>query len=157
MYKRQSKTKQPDSESHAYNYCLFLLNLRLRSEGELRYGMIQRGYLEDVIEQVIKHLYELKYIDDARFAEILIDSYKKYKNYGYMMIKKKLMEKRLTSQIIESSLDEYFTNEDELEVAKRFLKKDKLTVDTQENKQRVARRLQSRGFRGQIVSKLVFI
>ena len=76
MFKRPSKTKQPESETHAYEYCMFLLNIRLRSEGELRYGMTQRGYTENVIEQVINRLFELKYIDDSRFLEILVEKIK---------------------------------------------------------------------------------
>ena len=155
MFKRPSKTKQPESETHAYEYCMFLLNIRLRSEGELRYGMTQRGYTENVIEQVINRLFELKYIDDSRFLEILVDNYKKYKNYGYMMIKKKLMEKRLSRSTIESGMDEYFTPEDELVVAKRFIKKEKLTVNSQEDKQKLVRKLQTRGFRMDAIMKVL--
>jgi regulatory protein len=134
---------------------MFLLNLRLRSEGELRYSMTGRGYTENVIEQVINRLYDLKYVDDDRFLEILVDNYKKYKNYGYMMIKKKLMEKRLSRRTIESGMDEYFSPEDELAVAKRFIKKEKLTVGTQEDKQKLVRKLQSRGFRMDAIMKII--
>ncbi len=155
MYKRPSKTKQPDSQTHAYEYCMFLLNLRLRSEGELRYKMKERGYIETVIDQVINRLVDLKYVDDNRFLEILVDNYKRYKNYGYMMIKKKLMEKRLSRETIEAGMDEYFTNEDEMAVAKRFIKKEKLTVNTQEDKQRLMRKLQARGFKLDVIMKLI--
>ncbi len=157
MYKKPSKTKQPESETHAYEYCMFLLNIRLRSEGELRYGMIQRGYVENVIEQVINRLFELKYIDDNRFLEILVDNNKKYKNYGYMMIKKKLIEKRLSRETIESGMTEYFSSEDELAVAKRFIKKEKLTTNTQEDKQKLVRKLQARGFRMDAIMKVVSV
>lgn len=154
MYKRLSKTKQPDSPTHAYEYCLFLLNLRLRSEGELRFSMNRRGYSESVIEQVIKRLYELKYIDDGRFLEILVDNYKKYKNYGYMMIKKKLMEKKLSHRAIELGLEEYFSPEEEFAVGKRFIKKERLSFKTFEGKQRAIRKLQARGFRMDTILKI---
>lgn len=157
MYKKPTKTKQPESETHAYEYCMFLLNIRLRSEGELRFGMTQRGYTENVIEQVINRLYDLKYIDDNRFLEILVDNYKKYKNYGYMMIKKKLIEKRLSRETIESGLDEHFNSDDELVVAKRFMKKEKLTAKTQEDKQKLVRKLQARGFRMDAIMKVVSV
>jgi regulatory protein len=155
MFKRKSKTKQPSSATHAYEYCMFLLNLRLRSEGELRHSMTERGYEQPIMDEVINRLFDLHYIDDARFAEILVDNYKKYKNYGYLMIKKKLFEKRLSHATIEVTLDTLFTAEDELSVAKRFVKKEKLGIATQEDKQRLARKLQSRGFRGAVFSALI--
>jgi regulatory protein len=156
MYKRSSKTKKPDSPEHGFEYAMFLLNLRLRTEGEIRSKMTERGYHASVIDSVITRLYEFKYLDDTRFGELLIDNYKKYKYYGYFQIKKKLMEKRLPSPDIERMLEEFFPIEDELQIAQRFLDKEKLSLESREDKARAARKLQAKGFRSSVVSKLLF-
>ncbi len=156
MYKRPSKTKQPDSAEHGFEYAMFLLNLRLRTEGEIRYKMTERGYQNDVVEKVITKLFDFKYLDDERYAETLIENYKLYKYYGYQMIKKKLFEKRFSGAEIERLLEKHFPFEDELQIARRFLAKEKLSLETREDKARAARKLQAKGFRYGIVSKLLF-
>lgn len=157
MYPRpKQKVKEPDSQEHAHNYALFLLGLRLRTKGEMREKMQQRGYSEAVIAQEIENLNKLNYLDDERFAEILIDNLKKYKNHGYYQIKKKLMIKRLSAQTIEKALDENLSIEDELKIGKRFLKKESsLNIDSFKAKQKVVQRLKTRGFRNEVVMKLI--
>jgi regulatory protein len=155
-FSKKSKTKEPESPEHAYNYVLFLLNLRLRTEGELRYKMRERGYTEDVINSTIEQLLQKKYIDDERFAEILTENLKKYKNHGYYQIKKKLMGKRLSEKTILETLEKHFTLEDERAVAVRFLKKEKTVPSVSfQARQKLAARLKARGFRNQIISELL--
>jgi regulatory protein len=157
----KTKTKQPDSWEHAYNYALFLLNLRLRTEGEMREKMQQRGYVEKVIDQVIAILQQDKLIDDERYLEIYIDNMKQYKYYGYYMIKKKLMERRLPKELIEAKLEVLITKDDEKELAWRLIKKETGGNFSKEqagieDKQKIARKLQARGFRTDVISRLLF-
>jgi regulatory protein len=156
----KKKLKDPSSVSHGYEYCIFLLSLRLRTEGELRDKMRERGYESQVIDSVLKQLVSQKYIDDVRYASVFVENLKQYKPYGYMKIKQKLMQKRLSMDVIEQTLDELLSLEDEQKIAERYLKKEYSTVDKeklkQEEKQKIAQRLQARGFRGQVISKLIF-
>ncbi len=159
-FKNPSKTKQPESPEHAYNYVLFLLNLRFRTEGELRQKMQERGYTAEVIDHTIEALIKERLVDDDRYAVNYIESIKNYKYYGFYMAKKKMMERRLTQVMIEQKLDEFFTIEDETKIAKKFLKsvmgETPKKEFTQEDKQKLARKLQTRGFRIDVVSKLIF-
>lgn len=160
MFKTAKKLKEPDSASHAYEYCIFLLSLRLRTEGELQEKMRGRGYAPKAIDLAIAQLYDHKYIDDVRYAEVFVDNLKQYKYYGYMMIKQKLMLKKLPRTVIDSVLEENFQIEDEVKVARRYLKKDYQTFDKEklkfEEKQKIAKRMQAKGFRGQAISKILF-
>src|SRR5687767_2416928 len=88
-FKKPSKTKQPDSVEHAYNYAIFLLGLSMRTEFEMRRKMAVRGYQEDVIEAVITQLYQEKLLDDRHYAEVYINNLKEYRTLGYYGIKKK--------------------------------------------------------------------
>ncbi len=157
-------TPKSENENKAYEYAMFLLNIRLRTEGELRGKMGEKGYKGEVIDAVMGRLKDAHYVNDQRFAEVYLENLKKYKSWGYFGLKKKLMEKRLPMPLIESVLSENLSEEEELEVAKRFLKKqnslplrgrDKGGV-SREDKSRLARKLAAKGFSGSVVSKLIF-
>ena len=172
MFKAKNKTKEPENADKAYEYAVFLLSLRLRTEGEIREKMSGRGYVEDVIESTIKKLLEQKYLDDKRFAEVFLENLKLYKNFGFYGIQKKFMEKKLPKEIISSALAEGLTVEDEIKIAKRILKKEGFEVKTRSDdgensyrtfdeesgkeKQKLAQKLRARGFRSEVISKLVF-
>ena len=144
-------TNQNQEYEKAYNYAIYLLGLKLRTEGELSEKMRLKKYNAEAIESVTKQLKENKYIDDQRYAEVYLENLKKYKNFGYYGIKKKLIEKRLPSNIIESVLSEGLSEEDETKIAEKFLKKQKET-----DKQKLAQKLSARGFRGKGIAKLIF-
>src|SRR3989344_6295891 len=170
-----------EENQKAYDYAMFLLNLRLRTEGELREKMRSKKYESGVVDEVIKRLKDLHYIDDQRFAEVYLENLKKYKSWGYFGAKKKLMEKKLPTNIIDKVLLEGMSEEDELEIAKRFLKKLEVGIkprkagsapggnyeekpqneittssDSYGARQKLAKKLASKGFRTSVISKLVF-
>src|SRR3989338_11068688 len=141
MFKAKKPTTEPDSMEKAYEYAVFLLSLRLRTEGEVKEKMKGRGYNQNVIDNIVGQLKEQKYLDDQRYAEVFLDNLKKYKNFGFYGIKKKFMEKKLPSSIIESVLALGLTVDDEKIIAERFIKKEGLRIENQEDKQKAARKL----------------
>ena len=88
MWKKPSKTKEPENLNKAYEYAVFLLSLQLRTVGEIREKMEKRGYPPAIIESVLEQLHEQKYLDDERYAEVFLDNLKQYKNLGYFGIKR---------------------------------------------------------------------
>lgn len=165
MWKVKGKTKEPENLKKAYDYAVFLLSLQLRTEGEIISKMKVRGYAEKIIQNTIEQLKENRYLDDQRYAEVYLDNLKKYKTFGYYGIKKKLMEKRLSSSVIENALSEGLSEEEEVKIAKRFLKKLKLRSmshkagsafgGSYEEKQKAAARLKSKGFRSTAIQHLL--
>jgi regulatory protein len=165
-------SSQAQNSEKAYNYAVYLLSLKLRTEGELREKMRLKKYNAKAVEVVIKRLAENKYLDDQRYAEVYLDNLKKYKNFGYYGIKKKLLEKSLPTGIIESVLGAALPVEEELKLAERFLKKEKFAPnkkpsedgatyrtfneDSSQQNQKIANKLKSRGFRGEVIGKLLF-
>ena len=171
MFKPKSKTKEPQNETKAYEYAVFLLSLQLRTEGEIREKMLARGYTPEIIDKVINQLLTQKYLDDERYAVVFLENLKQYKNLGYYGIKKKFMMKKLSNELIDRVLEEGFTIEEEIKVAKRLLAKEGIIAqpkDEEESryqtynaeaskaKQKTSQRLKSRGFRGEVIGKLVF-
>jgi regulatory protein len=172
MYKQPSKTKEPENLDKAYDYAVFLLSLKLRTVGEILKKMEDRGYGQLIIDEVIDRLKDQKYLDDAKYAEVFLENLKAYKNFGYYGIKKKFMEKKIPASLIDSTLQAGLTAKDEIKIAQRLLKKEGIEVkqkkDEEENqystfneeatkeKQTLANRLKSRGFRGEVISRLLF-
>jgi SOS response regulatory protein OraA/RecX len=182
MFKPKQKTKEPENKDKAYEYAVFLLSLQLRTVGEIREKMLGRGYASAVIESTMEQLHSQHYLDDERYAEVFLDNLKQYKNLGYYAIKKKFMAKKLPAEIIGKVLDEGLPLDDELKIARRYLKKlsspgvilnpnpsdDEESLDAHDNiyntydeqksrqKQKLAQKLKARGFRGDVIARLVF-
>ncbi len=176
MFKAKNKTKQPENEQKAYEYAVFLLSLQLRTVGEVRSKMEGRGYSPAVIENVTEQLRKQRYLDDERYAEVFLENLKQYKNLGYYGIKKKFMLKKLPANIIERTLADGLSVEEELKIAKRLLKKEGVAAassdsdnnqvadnsyaifseDQSKQKQKITQKLRVRGFRGEVIARLVY-
>ena len=160
MFKKAKPLKDPADYDHGYQYALFLLNLSMRTVGEVREKMTQRGYDKKVIKEVINSLLHDKYLGDDNYAEVFINSMKNYKTWGRFMMKKKMYEKKLPQELIEEKLNELLTEEDEVESAKRFLSR--LYPDLKEikkleydEKQTVLRKLVSLGFGMDVATRFI--
>ncbi len=139
--------EQNKNYEKAYGYAIYLLGLKLRTEGEMREKLRLKKYGPEVTERVLKVLLESRYIDDRRYAEVYVENLKKYKHFGFFGIKKKLVEKRLSPNIIDGVLNEGLREAEEATMAKAFLKKQKPGLV----KQKLASRLASRGFRPNVI------
>lgn len=148
-------TGKPEKEK-AYDYALFLLGIKLRTEGEIREKLRIKKFEAGIADGVIGQLKENRYINDQNYAEVYLENLKKYKTFGYYGIKKKLMEKRLPANIIDQVLNEGLSEEEETKIAKRFVKNRESGKVSYEEKQKLAQKLKSRGFRGSIIGKLMF-
>lgn len=151
MFKKPKPLKDPADYDHAWQYALFLLNLSMRTVAEVREKMLKRGYDKKVINLVINNLQEEKYLDDNNYAEVFINSMKNYKSYGLIMMRKKMYEKKLPKEIIAEQLSNLVTEGDEQEIAARYIQKHfgelkKIKKLDYEAKQKIVRRLASRGF-----------
>lgn len=158
--KPKKKLKEPDSFEHGYSYAIFLLGLRMRTQGEIEFKMKERGYTGKVIEEVIEKLLYDRYINDNEYLEVYLNNFKTYGTYGFYMIKKKMFERKLPRDFIEQKLDVMLTEEDELAIAKRYAEKILGTSKgiknlPYEERQKFLRKLLARGVRVSVATKLV--
>lgn len=156
MWAKPSKAKDVNSYDDAYKYAVRLLELQLRSEGELRAKMKQKTYTEAVINQVLESLVKAGFVNDERLIESTIRSFKEYKPYGFSQVKVKLMQKQFPKSLIDQAMTDFFSLEDEFAVAQRLLGKleGRVRGDTEQAiKQKLIQRLQSHGFRSQVLFK----
>lgn len=160
MFRKPKKLKNPEDLEHGYNYALFLLGLRSRTEGELRSKMTERGYVGAVINQTIAKLYENRFINDQDYLQSFFDQQKQFGSHGYFWLKQKLMLRKLSSEVIEAALSEQFPEDDELSILERALLKElkqkQLADLSYPEKQKLAAKFARRGFRQNLVRSLIF-
>ena len=61
-----------DEVRKAFNKALHYLGFRMRSEGEVRKKLKEKEFGEAVIDEAVKKLYELSFLDDQQFSEALL-------------------------------------------------------------------------------------
>ncbi len=136
-----------------YEKAVKLLSIRLHTTGELYRKLKTLSFKDSDIRPVLQRLEELKFLDDQRFAEIFVDNLKRYKDFGFYAIKKKLQERQIPSDLAAAALAQFFTVEDELAVARRAVAKLKKQGRTQW--EQLMRSLQSRGFRSEVIREVL--
>lgn len=136
-----------------YDKAVKLLSVRLHTTGELYRKLKARGFAAAEIEPVLRKLEEQKFLDDGRFAEIFVDNFKRYKDWGYYGIKAKLLGRQIPSDIAAAALAEFFLVEDELQVGSRLVKKLKKQGRTDFAKLMAS--LQGKGFRSEVIRKIL--
>ena len=122
-----------------------MLSGRDYTEGILKEKLIQKGYTQVEVSEVISSLAQSDLINDERFAQLYFENLKKYKQMGYYGVKQKLMLKKIPSSIITNVLAEYGEKEEKA-VAKEYVRKHSKKTEDQ-----LMRGLQGRGFRSDVI------
>lgn len=135
-----------------YAKAVKLLATRMHTTGELFQKLKKRDFEDGEIRAVLRDLEEKGFLDDGKFAEIFVENLKRYKEWGYFGIKQKLRQRLVDDEIAAQALDEYYSNEDELQVAERALMKMKKLGRTQLDK--IIRSLQQKGFRSDVIREV---
>ena len=89
--------------SKALNY----LSFAKRSKGEISKYLQEKGAVFSQIHFVLEKLSEIGYIDDAKLAQDLVQTYAVEKLYGPKLIEQKLTEKHFSPKDIENALSNY--------------------------------------------------
>ncbi|WP_026526559.1 RecX family transcriptional regulator [Butyrivibrio sp. VCD2006] len=133
-----------------------LLQKRDYTERKLRDKLREGMYTEEVIDDAISYLKSYKYIDDERFARDYIAYQMNLRSRN--RIKHDLIQKGVSSDIIERLLSEAYTEEDndpELALCVSLLKKKHYDPDsiTFEEKQKLMAFLYRKGFSNDVIGK----
>ena len=133
-----------------------LLQKRDYTEHKLRDKLREGMYSEEVIDDAISYLKSYKYIDDERFARDYIAYQMNLRSRN--RIKQDLIQKGVSSDIIERLLSEAYTEEDndpELALCVSLLKKKHYDPDsiTFEEQQKLMAFLYRKGFGRDVIGK----
>ena len=103
-----------ESEKHsALNKATNYINTAFKTTRQLREYLKKKGYEKPTIDYVIEKLTEYDFLNDRKYAEIYIQTYKT--NYGVNMLKTKLFEKGIPKTIVEELLNEYECDEAQID------------------------------------------
>ena len=126
----------------AYEKALQLLNVRCRSEGELKAKRRRRGVDDDVLEDVVAALEGEHFLDDQRLARDVYRYYARKGQYGHLYIGNRLRRRCLPVPEDVERPDEYALAGD--------LVKRKFSYRADEAR-KAARFLQYRGFSPSVI------
>jgi regulatory protein len=107
-----------DALATAYRY----LNRRERTEAEMRAHLSRAGIDADDVDRAIDTLVEEGYLDDARFAHLLVQDKRALEGWGSERIRQVLVARGIDRELIEEALAEQGA-EDEMDRALELLRR----------------------------------
>ena len=85
-----------------------LLSYRMRSVSELRNRLTQKGYSDLEIENVVKHLIELNYLNDEDFGKAFVREKVKNKKIGPVALRSELAQHKLANNLLNKLIDDIY-------------------------------------------------
>lgn len=122
-------TQQIDSiltgevRQEAFDYAMKTLERRLHSREELRRKLAKREYADAMIDEVLKDLQRLGYVDDARFAKTKAMSAAQYKQHGHRRARVELMKAGVPDAVARKAIEDVYDPHDSLAVARTLAQK----------------------------------
>lgn len=150
----QPSNNSSENHSKAFNLALRYLNLRIRSIKELRDYLVKKKFSEDVIQDVIQQLIELKFLNDKTFGESLIRNRQRKGKSAYLIsyeLKQKGLDDNTISELKENS-------QGDLQTAKDFISRKKHLYENLSKidyRNKVGRLLQSKGFSWDVIREVL--
>lgn len=111
-----------DEIRKAFNKALDFLSFRMRSENEVRQKLKDKEFGEAVIDEAIKKLYELNFLDDRAFSEALMRTQMRSSKKGPKAIQQDMQKKGIDKQVQKDVLASY-SEEEQVELAKGLAEK----------------------------------
>lgn len=134
-----------DRTTPTFNKALRYLSFRPRSEKELRDYLLGKNLPQkkhrklpsmEIIDTVIKHLKDMKFLNDAEFAKSWVRSRTEYKPRSLSVIRMELKQKGITAEMIDEALAERREGKDDKELAKELLLRKKRLYEGMEKQER---------------------
>lgn len=148
-----------EENKKAENYALKLLSYCSKSEQEIILKMREKGYEPESIKATIDFLKKHQYINDEAYASSLVENRTKSKKLGKARIKQELYRKGISKDIIQNTITEQISPEDEYENALGLAEKKLCTTykndDDRSKYQKLGAFLQRKGFDYEVISKVL--
>jgi regulatory protein len=148
MFKRTHKVYD---EQMLYEYAIGALGRRMRTVAELKRLMRdrvrQQPQAELLVDVVVAHLKEQKYLNDTTYAESYTSFRKENEKFGRRRVVQDLKAKGVHSDIIDKTVGAAYDDVNEEQLARQYLKRKRLAKPAdQKQAARVFRNLMRAGF-----------
>ena len=147
-----------DSIRRAKDQALRYLEIRPHSKKELTLKLLRKSYPKEVIETALYDLKKVDLVNDETFTQQFIQNELNLRPGSKRLLRSKLIQRGIKSEIFEPILDKFYEKQDEteiaLQIAKKFLKTQR---DTKKDKQKekLVRHLLNKGFDWEIIDWVV--
>ncbi len=129
--------------------------VRMRTRHEVKQYLQKKGYDKDTIQSVMTFLEDYCYLDDEAYCRSWIHDRIQFHPCGRQKMAFELAKKMNDRQLIQQSLETYFSEEIELELALAAAEKKIASSRAGVNREQVGRFLYTRGFGGSLVSRVL--
>lgn len=103
--------------SKAKNYIYRILARRMYTSKEIRRKLAERGYIDEIIQDVIATMERYGYVNDSFYAEEWVRSRMKSKPKGKIALRQELTRKGIDKSIVEETLSQAFDDSTESDMA----------------------------------------
>jgi SOS response regulatory protein OraA/RecX len=134
---------------NAYEKAIQLLKIRPHHSAELGRKLLLRKFSEEAVNEALNRLAQENLLNDNQFLETFLDNLIRYKNFGFFMLKAKLIQRGASGTEAEAMLRENFPLETEIQTGQRIVERYK-SLD----RLKLAQKLSSRGFRTEAIRQL---
>jgi regulatory protein len=147
-----------DNPADAFEAAVRILAGRDHSEAQLSAKLARRGFSCGTIRETLTKLRELKYIDDRRFARLLVRERVNIRARGRLDARSQLFKAGVPTEMADEVLAETLEEDDVDEMAgcRRAAEKKLASLrepDTRKRRDKLARHLAGRGFSMDCISK----
>ena len=123
---------------------MHILERSFKSENDLIKKLRLSFYPEEAVKEAIEKAKKFGYINDERYAERYVSTYKD--KYSKLNLKYKLMEKGINKEIIDNALEEADIDESPM-IIKLLEKKHYFEMDEPEKKQKIIASIMRKGYK----------
>lgn len=154
-----TETVNDELKVKIYNSALRLLGYRMRSCAEMKQRLMEKKYPINIISDVIDKLLNIKYLNDAEFAEAFAHDKVKSKKIGPITLRMEFIPHRIESEILENVIKKVYEQYPISDLIKQLLDKKKIQSGIKlelKTKKRIQDLLKRKGFNWNEISA-VFI
>lgn len=145
------RLEQAERGSRAWNAALRLLEVRPRTEHEIRDRLRRKEFLPEQIDKVVVRLRELELLDDAQFARLWVANRQNLNPRGAQALRQELrakgVDRAVADEVIANSTDAESEQAACADVARKALHKYANAPDWATFQRKLGGYLQRRGFR----------
>lgn len=109
--------------SYGKNLALYHLSFKARTTKEVRDYLTKYEIESEIIDKVVQHLKEEKWLDDRQYARNLIEANLLSGDKGPVLLQQKIQQKGIPKSILQEILEDYDFSEVVDRTALKFIKK----------------------------------
>jgi regulatory protein len=98
---KKTKSRSRDSTLDAFSYSLRLINIRSRTEHELKKRLLEKGFKSNVVDEVIERLKDVELINDEKIIHEIIEYGIRAKRLGRYGLRQYCLKRGIPKDLVD--------------------------------------------------------